>query len=296
MSKASEIAHNVWLGPTPETNLCQTMDNDSLVFDILIEANDLATLPEASTLQHIGEMSHSSPQVLEFPSSGSILPQGYCRSGQDPLTRVCRWIHDLANEETSPDASEEDSEGDIPMRTLDCGGRKILIHCTDGYTETTLLALAYFMYVEQIPISEAWLRLHCEKGRNFFAYPSDVTLLTAQQSRLVPPSPTSPRRSRKQKDVDVPSWFSQMDGSLPSRILPYLYLGNLGHANNPEMLKAMGITQILSVGETINWTNVQIESWGMNNLKNVLFVDGVQDNGVDSLTGEFERCLDFIGK
>ena len=25
-------------------------------------------------------------------------------------------------------------------------------------------------------------------------------------------------------------------------------------------------------------------------------VDGVQDNGVDSLSGEFERCLDFIGE
>ena len=296
MSKASEIAHNVWLGPTPENNFCQIEDDDSLVFDILIEANDLATPPDASTLLQIGEMSYSSPQVLEFPSSGSILPQGCCRSGQDPLTRICRWMYKLANEGTSPNSSEEDSEGDIPMKLLDRKGRRILIHCTDGYTETSLLALAYFMYVEQVPIFEAWLRLHCEKGRNFFAYTSDVTLLTAQQPRLVPPPPASPRRSRKQKDVDVPPWFSQMDGSLPSRILPYLYLGNLGHANNPEMLKAMGITQILSVGETLSWTSAQIESWGIYNQENVLFVDGVQDNGVDSLAGEFERCLGFIGK
>lgn len=29
--------------------------------------------------------------------------------------------------------------------------------------------------------------------------------------------------------------------------------------------------------------------------KHLLFVDRVQDNGVDSLTKDFERCLDFIG-
>lgn len=87
--------------------------------------------------------------------------------------------------------------------------------------------------------------------------------------------------------------MAALDGSLPSRVLDYMYLGNLGHANNPGLLKALGINQILSVGETAMWRDGELEDWGVDN---TCTVQGVQDNGIDSLTDEFERCLDFIGK
>ena len=300
MSKASEIAHNVWLGPTPDSTLCRPHeDDDSPTFDVLIEASDVATPLDTQTLRQIGEDSQSSPQALEFPSSGSILPQPYSRSGTDPLTKMCKWIHTLANRTGTRDGNESeisvDSEGDIPMRLLLSRQRRILIHCTDGYTESTLLALAYFMYSERITVHEAWLRLHCEKQRNFFAYASDVALLLSLQSSLAPQSAMTVKRGRRDPLQETPAWLSRMDGSLPSRILPYLYLGNLGHANNPELMMSIGIHQILSVGEPISWTTQQIETCGQENLENVLFIDGVQDNGVDPLTGDFERCLDFIG-
>jgi hypothetical protein len=32
---------------------------------------------------------------------------------------------------------------------------------------------------------EAWLRLHCDKKRNFFAYPTDVAFLCHIQGRLL---------------------------------------------------------------------------------------------------------------
>ena len=213
--------------------------------------------------------------------------------GTDPLTEMCAWIYKLANPEVTPDASEdeEDAGGDIRMRTLFPNASKVLIHCADGYTESTLLGLAYFMYAEAVPLHEAWLRLHCEKKRNFFAYPSDVTLLASLQPRLLQSSGRSNRR-KPGAALDAPSWLSRMDGSLPSRILPYMYLGNIGHANNPDLLKAMGITQLLSVGEPVTWTRGQRMNWGANNM---LFIDRVQDNGVDPLTNEFERCLEFIG-
>jgi len=82
-------------------------------------------------------------------------------------------------------------------------------------------------------------------------------------------------------------------GSLPSRILPYMYLGNLTHANNPELLRALGITRILSIGEPVSWPPAEIERWGAESL---LMIDEVQDNGIDPLTQEFDRCLEFIGK
>ena len=296
MSKASEIAHNVWLGPTPDSSLQCPSDEEEgkSEFDIFIDASDLAQAPDLRTLHRVGELSYFAPQHLEFPSSGSIIPPDKSSLEADPITEMCQWIYQLANRQMTPDNSEDeqDADGDIPMKPLFPSPRKILIHCTDGYTESTLLGLAYFMYAESIPIHEAWLRLHCEKQRNFFAYPSDVALLASLQTRLLELSPRAMTQNLKIIQQE-PLWFSRIDGSLPSRILPYMYLGNLGHANNPELLKAMGIKKVLSVGEPVNWTKNQLELWGT---KNLLFIDRVQDNGVDSLMHEFERCLDFISK
>ena len=239
-----------------------------------------------------------------------------------------------------------DADGDIPMQihppsTTPAARRprRILIHCSDGYTESSLLAVAYFMFTERLPVHAAWVRLHRERKRNFFAYASDVALLKALQPRLLAQSPkgretalapgaqpggsptssadsstyssgcsspdlailTPPSPSPLQRDPRLcgsgaggpaPAWLRRMDGSLPSRVLPYLYLGNLGHANNPGLLRELGITRVLSVGERVGWPRDRVEAWGKGSL---LFVDRVQDNGVDSLMDEFDRCLAFIG-
>ncbi|KAJ2997909.1 hypothetical protein NUW58_g499 [Xylaria curta] len=132
--------------------------------------------------------------------------------------------------------------------------------------------------------------------RNFFAYPTDVSLLTSIAPRLLRESPVCVDKDLSEITAMVqnePKWFASLDGSLPSRVLDYMYLGNLGHANNPDLLRALGITQILSVGETAMWRDGELEAWGADN---VLVIQGVQDNGIDPLTDEFEKCLDFIGK
>lgn len=48
-------------------------------------------------------------------------------------------------------------------------------------------------------------------------------------------------------------WVEEIEGSLPSRILPYLYLGSLRHANNTTVLSKLGISKVVSVGETVDW-------------------------------------------
>lgn len=297
MSQASEIAKNVWLGPTPDSALCpgpESVETESK-YDIFIEASDLAQAPEPRTLECVYELSLDEPQRLEFPSSGSIMPQKWPKAGPlDPVTQMCQWIHSLADPAAALDVDEDepDQDGDIPMKTLHPRPRKVLIHCTDGYTESSLLALAYFMYAHRIPVHEAWLQLHCVKKRNFFAYSSDVALLLSLQARILELSP-GPNNGISASLQEEPAWLSRIDGSLPSRILPYMYLGNLGHANNPQLLRALGTKRVLSVGEPVNWTKGQTESWGA---KNLLFIDRVQDNGVDALTKDFERCLEFIGR
>ncbi|KAJ2901264.1 hypothetical protein MKZ38_002014 [Zalerion maritima] len=294
MTSASEISAGVWMGPTPDQG-----SEDERRFDVLIECSDLGRL-NPGVLQAISHSRHgpSAPIHLEFPSSGSILPPTWSQSEADGILETCKWIYRLSHgtrpqDEDCPQGEDEDEimedgDGGQPQRL------KILIHCADGYTESTMLGLAYFSYSTGLPIHDAWLQLHKVKKRNFFAYPTDVALLTAIALRILRESPVCAEKSPGEITSlvsDEPRWMASLDGSFPSRILDYMYLGNLGHANNPDLLRAMGITQILSVGETSMWRDGELELWGEDN---VCIVEGVQDNGIDPLTDEFERCLDFI--
>jgi dual specificity MAP kinase phosphatase len=306
MTVASEISYNVWLGPTPEPN-----SEDEDAYDILIECSDLGHLnPRALRTLAETEIPSGRKIYLDFPSSGTILPPTWSQTEADAILESCKWIYHLAHGTASLSPPKPPAEfgclpiangGDIAMTgelestaTATTQPKRILIHCADGYTESTMLGLAYFGYSTGSPIHDAWLNLHTTKKRNFFAYPTDVALLTSLSPRLLCESPLC-----AEKDFDTisalvqnrPRWFSALDGSFPSRVLDYMYLGNLNHANNPDLLKALGITQILSVGEMAMWQDGDLEAWGE---ENVCVVQGVQDNGIDPLTDEFERCLEFI--
>lgn len=288
MTEASEVCNNVWLGPTPDL-IPPGSTAKELGFDVYIETHDVAHIPDPRYLAKLSHKDDAFPLRLEFPSSGTALASTWSQIEIYDLIDTCRWIYQIANPEEHEQPVDED--GDIPMMPVSPRPRKVLIHCADGYTESSLLAVAYYMFAEGVPVHEAWLRLHCDKRRNFFAYPSDVTFLTAIQQRLLLESPVA-------KDLNLsklhdPNWLDRMDGSLPSRILPYMYLGNLTHANNPELLWALGIRRVLSIGEPVSWPPSEIEKWGSDNL---MMIDNVQDNGIDPLTQEFDRCLQFIGR
>jgi dual specificity MAP kinase phosphatase len=303
MTKASEIARNVWLGPTPDSSIDPSLLPGEEAFDLFIECSDLGRLNSQSLKDAVLEFDKGSEAgaYVEFPSSGSIMPPSWSFSEADEILEICRWIYYLASgvRPTEDVESSPGVEGDSPMPDplpVMNRPRKVLIHCTDGYTESSMLALAYYIYAHGVTVSEAWLQMHVDKRRNFFAYPSDVALLNAIAPSLLAGSPAVPNPSTQdivKRIQDEPAWLSLMDGSLPSRVLDYMYLGNLGHANNPELLRSLGIGQILSVGETATWRDGEAEKWGEDK---VCIVQSVQDNGVDPLTGEFERCLAFIGE
>ncbi|KAI8963034.1 hypothetical protein F5Y11DRAFT_168895 [Daldinia sp. FL1419] len=298
MARATEIARNVWMGPTPEPS-----GREEKSYDILIECSDLGRI-NPGALQAIAEGTtyEVKHRYLDFPSSGSILPAAWSYAEADGILDTCKWLWHLSHG-TLPLRSDIDIDGDSNMSDTSSAtevemrpSRKILIHCADGYTESTMLGIAYFSYSTGRPVPEAWMDLHTKMKRNFFAYPTDVSLLTSIASRLLHESPVCSAKSR----LDItnlvrhePKWLASCDGSFPSRILDYMYLGNLGHANNPDLLKAMGINQILSVGETAMWRDGELEAWGE---ENMLAVEKVQDNGVDPLTKEFEKCLEFIDR
>ncbi|KAI0267881.1 hypothetical protein BC834DRAFT_821998 [Gloeopeniophorella convolvens] len=179
---------------------------------------------------------------------------------------------------------------------------KILIWSSDGYTESSVLALSLIMAMRSMTLPEAYLELQVAKRRSFFVYQSDIAPLKRIEGKLardrratLPPpvpaprrfligparvttlipatnesamsasydetsnSPLAPlRRPRASTSPLLPSladghqvWFDdpRFDGSFPSRVLPFLYLGNLNHASNAYMLHALGITHVVSVGE-----------------------------------------------
>lgn len=298
MTAPSEISHNVWLGPSFDRE-----SEEEGQFDVLVECSDLGRLNPAA-LQEIVQGSEDGEQhFLDFPSSGSILPSSWSHAEADGIIETCKWLYYLANGVCPADASmHNNSDGDTLMIGAPSSSfgtmrpRKILIHCGDGYTESTMLAIAYCSFSTGRPVPEAWLNLHTTLGRNFFAYPADVSLLMAMAPRLLAESPLLANKNASDIDAlaaEEPNWLPGIDGSFPSRVLGYLYLGNLNHANNPDLLRALGIGQLLSVGETAMWRDGELERWG---LENVCVVQGVQDNGIDPLTNEFERCLEFIGE
>ena len=294
MSKASEISKGIFQGPSPDVSAIPPADGSDDSYDLYVEASDHASMPDdkllEATQKQLEDLEDTAPVHLHFPSSGSILPPHWSQAEVDGILQMCKFLYNLSHNTRfrSPQATK-DKDGDIQMAELNPRLPRVLLHCADGYTETSMLAVAYFMFAEGLPVHEAWVRLHRDKGRNFFAYPSDVALLISIQERILNESPA--HDEVKLGSTQAPSWLSRLDGSLPSRVLPYMYLGNLTHANNPELLRLLGIKRILSVGEPVSWPKHEMESWGRENL---LMVDRVQDNGIDELAGEIDRCLDFI--
>ncbi|KAL1410199.1 tyrosine/serine/threonine protein phosphatase pps1 [Vanrija albida] len=199
--------------------------------------------------------------------------------------------------------------------------RLVLVHCQDGYTESSIVVLSYVMSALGVSLAEAYLHLQLQAKRSFFLYPTDKPLLRRIEARLAQerrdrnlrsrsssnastssatalPSPTSASRwkpwgfirgggqveeKRQEEPVsrgasqpndvadrlakhaaevqpqgspqaaqEAKVWFDdkRFDG-FPSRILPFLYLGNLEHASNAFMLSSLGITHVVSVGESL---------------------------------------------
>ncbi|CAO0799217.1 unnamed protein product [Mucor circinelloides] len=380
MSKATEITNNIWVGNTQDapvstydvgmsssssSEFSHEEDVNPHQFSICIEAHDLADMPLPSTLtlaretlndlkdgQMPPEMIHFDMYATGVPNEKSEFDAFYARLYQLLLFMEDQAAHD----------------------------RRILIHCSDGYTESSLLALTWIMYHCKLQLPEAYLYL--QRIRSFFVYAADVPTLrriehmlfedhdsiepqpkrkksttTADASEAIkrlsvgvvnsngyadneeddddedeeeedqvqqmdthasvtPPIKADHRQllddvyiniiSNTDIDEKIPDnvyrqsqlsptkeeerlfpWFysPRFEGSFPSRILPFLYLGNLNHATNPAMLKALNITHIVSVGEKADLDSSAFE---------LLFLDNLYDDGIDSIRSRLSNVLDFV--
>ncbi|WFC96028.1 hypothetical protein MBRA1_002684 [Malassezia brasiliensis] len=165
--------------------------------------------------------------------------------------------------------------------------RRALIHCADGYTESSVFALAYLMYTQRLRLEQAYLQLQLRVARPFFVFGSDLELLRAVEA-LVHGAPAHD------------DWLddAHFDGSLPSRILPFLYLGNLGHARNARLLRAIGITHVVSVGECVADDDDDdphsLAAARRAGQIDVHYVANVADDGTDSLRAALCDAVEFV--
>lgn len=282
------------------------------------------------------------------------------------LSGAFRSVHQHGRSNGGSQSTPGSPQKQRPSNTVALGTsrrqpRRVLIHCGDGYTESSILALTYLMYVHGHSLPEAYLHLQNKSNRSFFVFAKDLPFIKrieqhvmlarrrdaeqleatierprvkhsfswlgaddkdgrrrigsngrrgsnsspqheaaseqsvwvrslhglvsaasggssqlkkapsnggltsridAPPSRALTPTPKTVRgnsvskqqqyeRQRQQQEIQH-AWFydRRFEGSFPSRILPFLYLGNLNHALNPAMLHALGITHVVSVGES----------------------------------------------
>lgn len=322
------------------------MDGSSTNFSICIEAHDLADMPSPSTLtlarETLNEEYPPSVGTIFLDVYSTFMPSSVASFDKfyDKLIHLLRFMDDQATRE-----------------------RDILIHCSDGYSETSLLVLSWIMYKQKLRLPEAFLYL--QEKRSFFVYAADMLTLKRIDSYLQSGAAARVTLNSdavdnngfdddeeydeddedEDEDMETPragnrtlfddtylneisnnnnndksmtmldtenvygtnimesplmpvidpqyksrfDWFysPRFEGSFPSRILPFLYLGNLNHATNPGMLKVLGITHVVSVGEHAGLDASEFK---------VHFLDNLYDDGIDSIESRLEEAVKFIGK
>lgn len=328
MSAATPVTSDLWFGNVSDFNSSKSdkiafinnrnyydadntvvtltkSSNESLVhsarcdWKIFISCHEGAEFPEVPATS-------DKNVLLHFPSSGSLRLGDVSLAHLKKLLKLCQWLYRKVYLEHVP----------------------ALIFCADGYTELSLLGGCFLIYSQGIPLDNALLRLHTEQKRPFFLFKNDYQLLEKLAPLLIEFSPASDPQSassnfnhaeskiisvllrRELKTDTLPlECLKHSFGSLPSRILQYLYLGSLVHANNFELIEALGITRIVSVGEDIEWVEalgytVKASEPNYEILKvccpdmtiEIMRINNLNDDGIGSINGTLHSALDFIGK
>ncbi|CAI4056065.1 hypothetical protein SKDZ_02G3820 [Saccharomyces kudriavzevii ZP591] len=231
------------------------------IWKLIIKCTSNSSMPSLTKIQSClgllldDDVSNSQEYLhLTFPASGTIGLGNLNIQSVEILLNVCYLIYQVSQFQ----------------------GLLTFLHCNDGYTETSLLLAAYTIFHFDIPLQDALLRLH---PRPFFLFPSDLQILGHLQSILRVFSPqrednlklfaSSLKDGTKSFQLHISSElfsniffmkippesnFVNLKGPLPSQILQHLYLGSLDHAQNPVLLRCLGITHIVSVGEVVSWS------------------------------------------
>ncbi|GAA5835894.1 hypothetical protein JCM9279_002135 [Rhodotorula babjevae] len=460
LTEKSEIGPNVWLGntqdvpqatkrsrPTSSDSASSLLDDGNpFSFSVCVEAHDRAPLVDAELLgsadQALGRLEQQGHVITEVhqvqtPDHGVVEhKETVLRPHPDDIVHLeslstssalgssARAQHAFAEQLVDLAVWIRDQASPNPLLHGDRIPRRVLVHCGDGYTESTLLALAYVMASRRISAPDAYLFLQLDAERSFFSYPTDRELVLEIERRVkdvLQHEDNEERHARRwiaeqraiatvghavasasragegepaQGKLDLgefgvvgaavgsscgmersdsgfvdstsdasedpvvlakaraaleaetkrleeliecelgprpemplacpvkDAWFfgKTFEGHFPSRIMPHLYLGNVNHAQNALMLKELGITHVVSLGETALYPprspgplasiasafrsssptdSPPVNSlWHEERLGNIAVLDmqAIADDGIDSIRPCIDEALDFIGE
>lgn len=164
-----------------------------------------------------------------------------------------------------------------------------LIYCSDGYTESSLLALCYLMYSEDICLDEAILKLHVNYGRPFFIFKTDYTLLTKLETIMKKFSPLNPLR---EEETSTNFKFEDNTKSLRSLLLlipkgknSVGQVGNTSHFNNRYGTGSNSTSFVTNTGRhVVQLRGGQNRSMGSSN--SMFSGNSVQMNSYNNILGK----------
>ena len=278
LSRVSEVAPGFWLGPS---------DVDDSHFSLVLRASEEADPPQTSYLDDItsrfaafdaGRLRSALRVHLDVPSGlgdfepGSLAELTEYAAG---VIDICIWLSAITS-----------TNREHPRRAL--------VHCSDGYTESSVLALSFLMYTYNLSLADAYVYLQMRANRSFFVYPRDILLLQAIETHLSLLLPAEVRVAHR--NAGPATWIAtrHFDGSFPSRIFPFLYLGSIAHAANAAMLERLGITHVVSVGESALGCSAELSDAYADRRITILELNDVMDDGIDSLRSAMCECVEFI--
>lgn len=278
--------------PSLEYNLSDEATVDSKIFNIpnaskrwalMLRCSENSVPPTLEklweTLTFLLECNTNKRIELDFPSSGTITLGSLNIEFIKVILNTCFVIYQI---------SKKTNLG-------------TLVHCSDGYTETSFLLVAYTIFLRDLSLDDALIELHLKKERPFFLFHVDLQVLGHLQTLFRNFSPRRPDNAKYFSfnesgkfeplsitaemfsrvflyKVPMESDLTNLKGPLPSRILSHLYLGSLEHAQSPALLKKLGINYIVSVGEVLSWTD------GFHEKTTVLSTSSLSVASVDTIT------------
>lgn len=176
LHKALETNWTLYVRCTPGVAMPSLSDLDDLIRKTL--AGDLDNVPctisddDPTTYSTGANRWHKT--TIEFPSSGTITAATLSESDVYSIISMCKLLY-------------------VRGRGMHKGRpTSALIFCTDGYTESSVLALCYIMYAKGLTAPEAWVYIHKQCFRPLFTFPTDPQLVFKLQNALLRYSPAVP--------------------------------------------------------------------------------------------------------
>lgn len=223
-------------------------------FRVYVNCHERAQFPSPQSLDSVFADIHTqadcNPLYIEFPSSGLILANSLSETEMLSILKTLQLVRYFTQ-----------------IRKQD-----VFVFCIDGFSGLSLFTIALGLFLTNSgSVDDTILDLmgtthkscvHRDDLRLYF-YRHDYVFLRqfSRHIQAAKSAPVDPKtlidavETPKTDVVALPSdWFDVAnDNNFPSKMVDNIYLGSHAHASSPTILRAMGFTKVVSMGEQPDW-------------------------------------------